>query len=247
MSICFSLLAIIASFHILPDTSWPFVLYLCSLFSHAIFSPLIQPHQSFVLLSLPQNPQLHSSHSISSSLHQPLASLLFLHQAISLSLILFFLLPKCLSQCHLSLPLIFTTPLLPPFLSLSLSVSPVCRRWWEYLHQGQINIIPLHTRVRKMHLALPAHTLARRGVDLAVLCCVWGVKMNTLESFSSLLQRCRHKWVYVFAFTSLIPAWLWPDTLVNYWVPVWAEGLRKHRNWDGTNGPARMPDGDVLL
>lgn len=83
---------------------------------HAFFTHLIQP---FVLLSLPHYPQFHSSPSISTSLHQPEASPILLS---SLLFILFFPL-QIAYHSFTSLPLVFSTPSLPPF-PLPLSVSP---------------------------------------------------------------------------------------------------------------------------
>lgn len=98
-----------------------------------------------------------------------------------------------LSQLHLS-P---TTPHHHPLSVCLLSWQLCAGVWWAYLHQGQINIIPLHTRARKMHLALLADTMAQRREDLALLryvcMCVVSVCLICWESrwtLGLLLHRC---------------------------------------------------------
>lgn len=151
--------------------------------------------------------------------------LVFFHRAISLLLILVFLFQNAY-RSFTSLPLVFSTPSIPPFLSsplpsslflcLSALLTIVCRRWWEYHHQGQINIIPLHTRARKtwhcQHTRWHVEGWTWHSSVVCVCVCFigWGVKMKTLESFSSLLPRCNSAGTYVqyvHAHHSDKPAW----------------------------------------
>lgn len=86
------------------------------------------------------------------------------------------------------------TPLSHSFFSQCLSLLIiVCRRCWDCLHEGQINIIPLHTRACKMVLALHANTVVCQLVDLACIAPLFTCVKDCLDNQNE------HTWKFQFA------------------------------------------------
>lgn len=115
--------------------TFPRLLYPPDSASSVICLGLSFPLSSIPLISL----HLHFSASASGLCDSP-------HQPVSLRFILFFPSPNRSSHLHLS-PTRFLNSLSRSFPRHSVSLLTIMRRrWWECLHQGQINIIPLHTK-----------------------------------------------------------------------------------------------------